>query len=125
VRASNVLESPRNGQDLSQVGISQANEPESREGAQLIVGIVQLFGNCQGIGEGRFDFRTRTFVVAQRRTQRRKELHGLPRAGGRKRSDAGKRALGAPATFIHQRQESPERHCGDRQCDAERRVAAG
>jgi hypothetical protein len=32
---------------------------------------------------------------------------------------------GFTATFLHQRQESPKRHCGNRQCDAELRIAAG
>src|SRR6516164_2538952 len=121
---SHLLEPLCKGQNFAQVSIGEANGPQPRDGAQLIVGIVKLFGNCQGGGPYRLDFGGRTCVIAQRPTQRRQQLQGLARAGARVRFEAVERALGAAATFLHQRQESPERYCGDRQSGAELRIAA-
>jgi hypothetical protein len=45
--------------------------------------------------------------------------------GLRNRFKAEERSLRAAATFSHQRHEPPERNRGDRQCDAQRRVARG
>src|SRR5262245_53421226 len=38
-----LLELPCKGQNLAQVSVAQASDPQSRNGAQLMVGIVQLF----------------------------------------------------------------------------------
>ena len=57
---SNLLEPLCKGQNFAQVSIGEANGPQPRNRAQLIVGIVKVFGNCQDIGPCRLDLGART-----------------------------------------------------------------
>ena len=98
--------------------------PQAPERPQLILGVVEPLGDLEGRGPGRGGVGRRALRLHQRHAPVRRRAASRGARPGPSAAEAGERALDAAATLVHQRQLEPQRHRGDGERHADRRVAA-